>query len=264
MNKFSFLFLALFLLAFGSCTVNRAKINNDLKKYFDSAHVDGSFSFLNNQLGNITVYNMKLDTERLSAGTSFKILNTLIGVQTGKITNENTVMKTDSAANKSMTLKEAFNTSSVPYFQSLARLIGKDTMKFWVDSVSYGNKNISGALDSFWLNNSLKISPDEQLGLMSKIYFEQLPFQKYAQQMVESLMLKEDNTLYKLSYVTGTGIDEKNNSFGWTSGWIEENRHVYFFVTFIKTPDKNLDLKTTGIHISKSILKEMGFFKGEK
>jgi beta-lactamase class D len=207
---------------------------------------------------------MKLDTERLSAGTSFKILNTLIGVQTGKITNENTVMKTDSAATKSMTLKEAFNTWSVPYFQSLARLIGKDTMKFWVDSVSYGNKNISGALDSFWLNNSLKISPDEQLGLMSKIYFEQLPFQKYAQQMVESLMLKEDNTLYKLSYVTGTGIDEKNNSFGWTSGWIEENRHVYFFVTFIKTPDKNLDLKTTGIHISKSILKEMGFFKGEK
>ncbi|HEU5366469.1 MAG TPA: penicillin-binding transpeptidase domain-containing protein [Hanamia sp.] len=264
MNKFSFLFLFLFLLTLGSCTVNRAKVNNDLKKYFDSAHVDGSFSFLNNQLGDITVYNMKLDTLRLSPGTSFKILNTLIGVQTGKIMNENTVIKTDSAANKSLTLKEAFNTSSVPYFQSMARQIGKDTMKFWIDSISYGNKNISGPVDSFWLNNTLKISPDEQLGLMSKIYFEQLPFQKYAQQMVESLMLQEDNTLYKLSYTTGTGIDEKNNSFGWTLGWVEENRHVYFFVTFIKTPDRNLDLKATAIHISKSILKEMGFFKGEK
>jgi len=263
MNKFSFLFLSLFLLVFSSCTVNRAKINNDLKKYFDSAHVDGSFSFLNNQLGDITVYNMKLDTERLSPGTSFKILNTLIGVQSGKITNENTTI-TDSGTNKSVSLKEAFNNSFVPYFQSLVRQIGRDTMKFWVDSISYGNKNINGTLDSFWLNNSLKISPDEQLGLMSKIYFDQLPFQKYAQQMVESLMLKEDNTLYKLSYATGTGVDEKNNSFGWTLGWVEENRHVYFFVTYIKTPDKNVDLEATGVHISKSILKEMGFFKGEK
>src|SRR6185312_16385274 len=263
MNKFSFLFLSLFLLVFSSCTVNRAKINNDLKKYFDSAHVDGSFSFLNNQLGDITVYNMKLDTERLSPGTSFKILNTLIGVQSGKITNENTTI-TNSGTNKSVSLKEAFNNSSVPYFQSLVRQIGRDTMKFWVDFISYGNKNINGALDSFWLNNSLKISPDEQLGLMSKIYFDQLPFQKYAQQMVESLMLKENNTLYKLSYATGTGVDEKNNSFGWTLGWVEENRHVYFFVTYIKTPDKNVDLEATGVHISKSILKEMGFFKGEK
>jgi beta-lactamase class D len=263
MNKFSFLFLSFFLLAFSSCTVNRAKVNNHLKKYFDSAHVDGSFSFLNNQLGDITVYNMKLDTQRLSAGTSFKILNTLIGVQTGKIINENTVMN-DTGAIKSVTLKEAFNTSSVPYFQSLARQIGKDTMKFWIDSISYGNKNVSGPVDSFWLNNNLKISPDEQLGLMSKIYFDQLPFQKYAQQMVESLMLKEDNTLYKLSYATGSGVDEKNNSFGWTLGWIEENRHVYFFITYIKTPDRNVDLKPTGIHISKSILTGMGFFKGEK
>jgi beta-lactamase class D len=264
MNKFCFLFLSLFLLFLNSCTVNKAKINNDLKKYFDSAHVDGSFSFLNNQHGDIVVYNMKLDTQRLSAGTSFKIVNTLIGVQTGKITNENTVIQTDSNVNKSMTLKEAFSNSSVPYFQSIARQIGKDTMKFWMDSISYGNKKISGPIDSFWLNNTLKISPDEQLGLMSRIYFEQLPFPKYAQQIVESLMLKEDNTLYKLSYATGSGIDEKNNAFSWTLGWVEENRHVYFFVTYIKSPDKKIDLKSTGIHISKSILSDMGFFKGDK
>jgi beta-lactamase class D len=264
MNKISPLFFSLFILFFSSCTVNNAKVNNDLKKYFDSAYVDGSFSFLNNQVGDITVYNMKLDTQRLSPGTSFKILNTLIGVQTGKITNENTVINTDSGADKNITLKQAFNHSDVAYFQSLARKIGADTMKSWLKTISYGNKNITGAVDSFWLNNELKISPDEQLGLLSKIYFEQLPFQKYAQQMVESVMLQQDNTLYKLSYATGNGIDEKNNAFGWTLGWIEENRHVYFFVTYVKSPDKNLDLKSTGIHISKSILKNMGFFKGEK
>jgi len=259
MKKFRLLIVLFFLLGVASCTTNNAKINNGLKKYFDSSNVEGSFSFLNNQLGNITVYNMNLDTTRLPTGTSFKIPETLIGLQTGKITNENSQLDTSK-----ITLKEAFNKSSVPYFQSLANQIGKDTMRSWLDSIGYGNKNMGSSLDSFWLNNNLKISPDEQLGFMSKLYFEQLPFQKYAQQTVENLMMQEDDTLYKLSYATGSGIDEKKNSFGWVTGWIEENRHIYFFVTFIKTPDSTKDLNTIGIKISKSILKEMGFFKGEK
>ena len=57
---------------------------------------------------------------------------------------------------------------------------------------------------------NLKISPDEQLGMMSKLYFDQLPFQKYAQEMVSNMMLQEDDSLYKFSYTTGTGLDEKN------------------------------------------------------
>jgi len=110
----------------------------------------------------------------------------------------------------------------------------------------------------------LKISPDEQLGFLSKLFFEQLPFQKYAQQTVANLMKKEDTSLYSLSYATGVGIDEKNNSFAWNLGWIEENRHIYFFVTFIRTPDKAANTENAVIQISKSCLRELGFFKGQK
>ena len=264
MNKFHFLLLAFFLFAFSSCSLNHAKIDNDLKKYFDSSNVEGCFALLNNQMGNITVYNMKLDTQRLSTGTSFKIPETLIGIQTGKIINENSTLGNDSSGKDNPTLKEAFASSSISYFQSLAREIGKDTLKSWLDSLGYGNKKINDPVDSFWLNNELKISPDEQLGLMSKLYFDQLPFQKYAQEMVSNMMLQEDDSLYKFSYTTGTGIDEKNHQIAWNLGWIEENRHIYFFVTFIKTPDESMDVKTTAIHISKSVLKALGFFKGEK
>ncbi|HEY5465165.1 MAG TPA: penicillin-binding transpeptidase domain-containing protein [Hanamia sp.] len=264
MNKISCAFLSLFLFTLGSCTVNNAKINNNLKKYFDSSNVEGCFSFYDNQMGTIIVYNMKLDTEQVTPGNSFKILNSLIGIQTGRISNENTVLNTDITQNKNLTFKEAFHNSSPLFFQTLARQIGKDTMKFWIDSLHYGNKIVSGSVDSLWLNPYLKISPDEQLGLVSKLYFEQLPLQKYAQQMVEDQMLQEDNTLYQLSYATGTGIDEKDNSFDWVLGWIVENRHVYFFVTYIRSPQKDLDMNSIAIHISKSILKGMGFFKGEK
>ncbi len=267
MNKFLPLSLIVFTLA--SCTLNKAKINNDLKKYFDSAHVDGSFSLLNNQAGTITVYNMKLDTQRVSPGSGFDIVNSLIGVQAGKITDENMIIKWDGTErshpewNKDLTMKEAFHISADPYFQEIAKRTGRDTMKLWIDSIQYGNKNISGPVDSFWLNGNLKISPDEQLGLMSKLYFDQLPFQKYAQQMVRNVMLMEDNTLYKLSYKTGNGLDEKNNPLGWVMGWIEENRHVYFFVTLIKSSEKNMDMNKTGLDITKNILKELGYFKGQ-
>lgn len=162
--------------------------------------------------------------------------------------------------NQNLTMEQAFKLSAVPYFQEVARRIGTDTLKQWIDSMNYGNMNIAGPVDSFWLNNTLKISPDEQLGLVKKLYFDELPFQKRSQQLVKDLMLVENNTQYKLSYKTGAGYDERQHLIGWVVGWIEENRHVYFFVTLLKTPDKNTDLNAR-LTITKGILKQSGFLK---
>ena len=118
-------------------------------------------------------------------------------------------------------------------------------------------------IDSFWLNNTLKISPDEQLGLVYQLYFDKLPFTKRSQGIVRDVMLQENNTLYKLSYKTGWGFDEKNNAIGWMVGWIEENRHVYFFVTQVRSSERNIDMPKVRMQITKSILSKLGFFKGE-
>jgi len=265
-----YIFIFTFFAIISSCRVNNAKVDNDLKKYFDSAHVDGCFALLDNTTAEITVYNMKLDTQRVLPASTFKILNSLIGLETGKITDEKMVIKWDGVKrsnndwNKDLTMEEAFKVSAVPYYQEVARRIGRDTMQRWIDSVHYGNMNISGPIDSFWLNNTLKISPDEQLGFVKRLYFDQLPFNKRAQEIVRKVMLQEDNTLYKLSYKTGWGFDEKNNSIGWVVGWIEENRHVYFFVTLIKSANKNVDMQQVRMRITRSILTKIGFFKGEK
>lgn len=253
-----------------SCSVNKAKIDNDLKKYFDADHVDGCFAMLDNSNGSVTVYNMQLDTQRVLPASTFKIANSLIGLETGVITDEKMVIKWDGVKrgnenwNQDLTMAQAFKFSAVPYYQEVARRIGRDTLQQWIDTLQYGNKNISGPIDSFWLDNALKISPDEQLGLVKRLYFDKLPFSKRAQQIVRDVMLQEDNTLYKLSYKTGLGLDEKNNEIGWVVGWIEENRHVYFFVTLAKSPDKDADMATTRMNITKGILKKLGFFKGEK
>lgn len=258
------------LFSFNSCSVNKAKIDNNLKKYFDAKKVDGCFTMLNNIDGEIRVYNMALDTFRFTPASTFKIANALIALQTGIVTDENMKIKwdginrTNKEWNKDLSLKEAFKVSSVPHFQEIAREIGSDTMKHWIDTLSYGNKNMQGPIDSFWLNNQLKISPDEQLGFLKKLYFDQLPFRKTVQQAVREMMLQEDNTMYKLSYKTGWGFDEQKNNIGWVAGWIEENRHVYFFVTLVKTPDPAIDMPTVRMNITKDILKELGFLQGKK
>ncbi len=266
----TFLFIISCSLSLVSCTVNKAKTDNSLKKYFDDNNVDGCFTMLNNADGEITVYNMALDTQRFSPASTFKIVNSLIGLQTGRITDEKMVIKWDGVKrpvefwNKDMDMTEAFKVSCVPYYQEVARRIGKDTMQRWVDSIGYGNKNISGPIDSFWLNNALKISPDEQLGLVKKLYFDHLPFRKSVQQAVRDVMLQEDNTAYKLSYKTGWGADEKNNDIGWVTGWVEENKHVYFFVTFVRAVKPGTDINAVRMNITKGILKQLGFLAGRK
>jgi beta-lactamase class D len=252
-----------------ACTVNKAKIDNNLKKYFDDKKVEGCFTMLNNIDGRITVYNMSLDTMRMLPASTFKIVNALVGLHTNIVTDTSMVIKWDGITrpnqdwNRDLTLGQAFRASSVPHFQELARRIGKDTMQYWLDTLSYGNRNISGPIDTFWLNNQLKISPDEQLGLLKRLYFDQLPFRKSVQEQVKSMMLQEQNTLYSLSYKTGWGFDEAKNNIGWVAGWVEENQHVYFFVTLVKSPDLAIDMKSVRINITRDILKELGFLQGK-
>jgi beta-lactamase class D len=142
-------------------------------------------------------------------------------------------------------------------------------MQYWLDSLKYGAKSltslfkIKSPIDSFWLDNTLKITPDQNLGLVKQLYFNQLPFFKAYQEMVKNAMLFENTTLYRLGYKTGWGFTENNHAIGWITGWIEENNHPYFFVLNIESPDKDFDMWTVRMKMLKGILKQLGFFKGD-
>ncbi len=268
------LYCLLFTVCCCSCSTNNVTIDGSLKKYFDENHIQGAFGLFDNGQGKFTVYNLSRfkDSAYLPAST-FKIINSLIGLQTGRIVNEKMVIKWDGIVrpvtewNKDLTMEEAFKTSAVPYYQEVARRIGKDTMQHWLDTLGYAARYskavIKNNLDTFWLDNSVKITADEQLGLVKKLYFDQLPFQKRAQDIVKQVMRQEENANYKLSYKTGWGRSEKGNAIGWIIGWVEENKHPYFFALNIEgAPD--IDMVSIRINVLKSILKQEGFFEGRK
>jgi len=272
MKSFFFLLAASYLLltSLPGCSPNNVTTDESLGAHFKKAGVEGCFGLLNNANGEFTMYNLPRyrDSAYLPAST-FKIVNSLIGLQTGAIVNDSMVIKWDGVdrgrteCNADMSMYTAFRLSCPAWYQEIARRIGKDTMQRWLDSLSYGNKKIS-RVDTFWLDNSLKVRPDEELGLVKRLYFNQLPFYKLNQEIVKKAMLFEDTPNYKLSYKTGLGYKENGKPLAWIVGWIEENKHPYFFVLNFETADKNADIPAVRLTLLKDILKQLGFMEGKK
>lgn len=258
-----------------SC-INNVKEDKTLKKFFDNYNVSGCFALYNNGTDEFTVHNLKRyrDSLYLPAST-FKIVNSLIGLQTGIISSDSMVIKWDGVKrrvnewNKDLTMYEAFRVSSYPYFQEVARRIGKNTMQMWLDSIGYaaGKRDttyiIRSAVDTFWLDNSLKITADDQLGLVKKLYFAELPFFNSYEEVVKRAMLWENKANYRLSYKTGWGHDEKGAHIGWITGWIEENNHPYFFVLNLESAAPDFDMFQVRLKLLKDLLKHLGFFEGK-
>ncbi len=258
--------------ALTACSPNNVTIDNSFKKFFDDNNVEGTFGLYNNGAGQFTIYNLTRfrDSAYLPAST-FKIVNSLIGLESGKIMDQKMVIKWDgvrrtiSEWNQDLTMEQAFKLSAVPFFQEVARRIGKDTMQLWLDSIGYGSRYEKAKIheiDSFWLDNSVEITADEQLGLVKKLYFDQLPFQKRSMRIVKEIMEMEKNSNYTLAYKTGWGFRENGKALGWLIGWVVENQHPYFFALNVEgAPDT--DMAAVRINILKGILKQMGFLQGK-
>lgn len=275
----SFLSLCLLtatLMGFNSCSVNRAEIDESLKVHFDKANTEGCFTMLSNSSGKVTVYNLGLDTTRFAPNATFNIVTALAALETGVLEDDKKLLKWDGVVrlnnsgdtakdwNKDLDFVNAFQHSATWFFQEVARKLGRDTMQLWVDTLGYGNRKIILPIDSCWLNSSLLVSADEQLGLVKRLYFDQLPFQKRTQQMVRDAMMKEDNTLYKLAYVSAPGVDALKRPICWVAGWIEENKHPFFFCTLVKSSNQSTLQANTATDITQAILKQYGFFEGKK
>jgi len=236
-------------------------------KYFDQYKVDGSFILYNTKDSTIFEINEARCKQRFIPASTFKIFNSLVGLETAVIKDENFKIKWDSvvraepAWNKTQDMKTAFKNSTVWYYQELARRVGEEKMRNYINLVSYGNKDISGGIDKFWLTGKLRISQEEQIELLIKLYNNKLPFSARSQNIVKKIMLQEDSVSFKLSGKTGWGVQDSLN-IGWYIGWVEKNNNVYFFALNIETKDPDpKNFPVARVEITKAILRELKILK---
>ena len=278
--KTSLCLFAAAVILFSSCASNNVTVDDSLGRYFDSAGVKGTFALFDNGQGRFTIYDLpRYRDSAYSPGATFDIVQLLIGFQTGVVKDGNDVLVVRDTVDADtvrhlqtrhavvpITLTRAFRTRNLDdtyVFQKLARNIGSDTLRKWVDSLHYGNRNLSGNPEAFWNDDSLKITPDEQLGLTKKLYFNQLPFFGHSQELVRDMLLTEQNSNYKVVYKTAL-VRQDGQTMGWVMGWVEENKHPYFFVLHIDAAKPGSDVTAIGLQLVKRILASEGFFQGTK
>jgi beta-lactamase class D len=236
--------------------------SQDFKKYFDEYGVTGSFMMYDMNNNKYTYYDSARCFIRYSPASTFKIPNSIIGLETGVIEDENYVIPWDSisrreACDKDLTLKEAIKLSCIAYYQELARRVGAEKMQELLNSFSYGNMDISDGIDKFWLTGSLKISQAEQVEFLKKFYNGNLPVSKRSMDITRSIIILDETPHYIFRGKTGWAQSDVIN-LGWLVGWVETSDNVYFYATNVESDLNNEKFAESRRKITENILKEKG------
>ncbi len=283
--RINVLLFSLLVIFASSCRESRIHEQDDWGKHFEKYGIkNGCFILRDNNHEAVYFYNKDRCLQRFCPASTFKIFNSLVALETATAPDEQMIIKWDSVVrpvaewNHDMNMREAFKVSNVGYFQEIARRIGPNFMQHYLDSTNYGNKRMGGAIDQFWLNDTLQISADEQVGFVKRLYFNELPFSERTQRIVRSMMLQEETPNYKLYYKTGWA-KLPNKQVLWVVGYIEklermkeheksmnksdQRLYPYFFAqNFELAPnDTTKDWYNVRINLLKDVLTDFGAIK---
>lgn len=234
----------------------------DFQKYFEG-FTASTFIMYDEANDRYIVFNEPQSIKRLSPCSTFKIYNSLAGLETGVLDQEDvyTLLKwngtqyTFPAWNHDQTLTSATRDSVVWYFQEVASRIGTERMQTYLDKIEYGNRDISGGLTTFWLRSSLQISAREQVELLYRLYSGNLPVSPQNVEIVKKNITLSGNDDVRLMGKTGSGFQDGKWLLGWFVGCVEKQGNRYFFATNIQAPDGATGGKAR--EITKLILKDL-------
>jgi len=233
----------------GESKSNTTKINkSEFQIIIDSYNVKGSILIYDSNNNTYYSNDFKWATHGNLPASTFKITNSIIGLETGVIESDSTIFKWDGEEKWStfweqdLVLLDAFQFSCVPCYQEVAAKIGAQRMNEYVENLQYGNLKINADnITDFWLEGDSRISQMQQIDFLKRYFNDQLPISKRTKHIMQDVMLIEKTTDYKLS--GKTGLSNSNNQYnGWFVGFIEVKNHVYFFATNLEPIDNNIDL----------------------
>ncbi|WP_312519842.1 class D beta-lactamase [Anaerospora sp.] len=264
MYRYALLVLLTLFLQLGSLVSAEAtsqNIRDDLGKYFQN--YQGTFVLYDEAADQYTIYNEEQSSIRFSPCSTFKIPNSLIGLESGILEKENerTLLKWSgkqysiSAWNQDHTLATAMANSVVWYYQEVARKIGPERMGYFLQSLQYGNQDMSGGIDRFWLQSTLTISAKEQVAFIKKLYQNDLPFSQDNMALVRKLIILSTEKNVIFSGKTGSAMEDSKLVLGWFVGCVEKDGHRYFFATNITGSDEAFGARAK--EISQQILTEL-------
>lgn len=237
-------------------------IKEDLSKYFSD--FEGSFVLYDVSSEQYTIYNREKSVERLSPDSTYKLYSALFALDSGVIHDDASIIKWDGTSypfdnwNQNQDLSSAMTSSVSWYFQSIDKKVGQKKLRSNFEKIAYGNCDLSGGIRSYWQESSLRISPVEQVQLLTKFYKEELPFSSEHIATIKKVIKLSETDNTRLSGKTGSGIVNGKGVNGWFIGFIEQDNHTYVFATNIQ--DKSQANGSTAADITLKILADKGLY----
>ena len=261
--------IGLLFITIGSCTVQPAKdVPPNFQPFFEEYGVQGCFLLYDMHNDLYQIYNSRRCEEGFLPASTFKILNALIGLETGVITDENmvipwdSIVRTEEAWNKDHTLASAIQYSTVPYFQEVARRIGPERMKEMVDDSDFGRMEITEeTIDRFWLWGNSRITPWEQMNFILNFSTYQLPFSFKNFELVKKLIILKQTDKWIFRGKTGMTVQDGKN-IGWLVGYLEQNDNKWLYVCNVESDQENTEkFKASRRGITEKVFKSMGLME---
>jgi beta-lactamase class D len=204
--------------------------------------IEQAFVLLELDSGRLIVENRELAEKRHIPCSTYKIPNTLIGLETGVIPDETFALKWDGKKthrevwNRDHDLASAMKESVVWFYQEVARRIGLDRMAAWVKKLGYGSLDIGQAVDRFWLDGPLRVSPLEQVEFLRKLHAGELPVDKRNTAIVLALIELDRGEGWLLRGKTGLGEDD-GKAIGWLVGSVERDGKTWVYASLVRGKD---------------------------
>lgn len=215
----------------------------DLSNAFNS--INGCAVLYSPSENKYSLYNEDMAEQEVSPYSTFKIISTLIGLHNNIIEDETSTMNYNGTQylnlewNGNLTLQTAFQTSCIWYFHQIINSVGEEKVKKELSELKYGNCDVSEwegsminpykELNGFWLGSSLKISPYEQVKVLSKIFEGESFYDSKSVEILKKIMLIEDNQEQKIYGKTGSG----SNGEAWFMGFTEKGQQREYFAIYL-------------------------------
>ena len=235
----------------------------DFSKYFGK--YEGSFVLYDLENAIWSIHDIEHATLRVAPDSTYKIYDALFGLEEGVITPEDSFIAWNGKNypfetwNSDQTLQSAMTSSVNWYFQAIDEQLASTNIRNYIQQIGYGNENVSGRLSTYWLESSLKISPVEQVKLLTKLQNNSLGFSSENINAVKDAICLSSSDAGTFYGKTGTGRVDGQDVNGWFIGYIETADNTYFFATNI-----GADSDATGgnaTEITMSILSDMNIWK---
>jgi len=249
----------------------------DWGQTFAGAHVHGTFLVYEEAAKTMHVFDAARARHAYLPASTFKIFNAMVAIDTGAVADEFETVPWDGQVrsiggkpmaewNRPNSLASGMRYSTVWFYKEMARRAGQQRMQAWIDKADYGNHDISGGIDQFWLGGGLRISAEQQVTFLRRLADGTLPFSARAQEIARRITIFESAPGYELHAKTGWGTKaaqdnadpDKASDIGWYVGWVEHDGKRWFFAM-------NIDIRNPGdadkrVTLARQMLDGLGAF----